>query len=441
MARQAPTITDTGQGGVIRQASTVTNRQAITVGGVTQSRNAASNIVASQVSVSEPTVQRTIARPAATQAVIADQTSSVRVNRATVNNQVAQTITAPAQSTRNQTVRATQQSTVIADPVNAATATPQATSTLTVVTPSQDPALLSAITDGVTEYKVGETVYVTSVNNISYNQSIRNINNNPGGGINGEIQFYQGGQFSADPNFYYTPGTGTLTVKTGLTTGVVTSNTVTADNVTASTLAVTGGANLGSVNSLVITGGNSNQFLYTNGTGNLGWATISSNGNIIVDNTSLDNGTSNVIVNASSNVVFSINGQSNVMTVTDSGAIANLFTSNNYTLGNTTTTISTSRWMDAITTSTNPTVLFTASNAISSVDIHITAVGDGSKQISKMLSVTQDTTTNYSLYGNVVVGSDLAAFTMDQTGGNVRVIATSTTANRVDYRLVITLYS
>ena len=130
-----------------------------------------------------------------------------------------------------------------------------------------------------------------------------------------------------------------------------------------------------------------------------------------------------------------------MLTITNAGAQANLFTSNNYTLGNSTTTISTSRWMDAMTMSVNPSVLFSASNAFSSIDIHVTANGGNSKQISKMLSVTQGTTTHYSQYGNVTIGNELAQFTMDQTSGNVRLIATPETASRVDYRLVITLYN
>jgi hypothetical protein len=411
MTIQAPQILDTGQGSVARPTTLVAVRQPLAVGGT-----AAARVAQSAVSVSTPVTQTVTLAP----------------------GRVTTAPSPPSAQAPLRTVRAANLGPVaIADQTIAAQPLPQLTST--VVTPSQDPALLADITDGV--FRSGDQVFVTSVNNISYNQTIRNINNLPGGDINGVIQFYQGGQFSADPDFYYQPSTGTLTVKTAVTTGVISANTVTAGNVTASKLEVTSGANLGSVNTLTITGGSSNQFLYTNGTGNLGWATISGNSNIVVDNTQINNGNSNVIVNTSSNVVFSISGQTNVMTVTESGAIANLFTSNNYTLGNTTTTISTSRWMDAITTSLNPTVLFTASNAISSVDVHITAVGEGSKQIGKMLSVTQGTTTNYSLYGNVMVGSELAAFTMDQNGGNVRVIATATTANRIDYRLVITLYS
>lgn len=331
------------------------------------------------------------------------------------------------------------------------------------------------------------------------------INNPSSSAEKGGIQFFDSGSFSSDKDFKYDPGTDTLTLNGKLTTGNLAvsgyanfgqlanisilggspgqllvaqgggklswvthySNSNTAQYLTTysgnlranianvstidagnavvgravvGNLTVTGPANLGPANTLTITGGSTGQFLQTDGNGALTWATVSANGNVSLTS-EITNGSSNVIVNANSNVTFGVAGQSEVLTITNAGAQANLFTSNNYTLGNSTTTISTSRWMDAMTMSVNPSVLFSASNAFSSIDIHVTANGGNSKQISKMLSVTQGTTTHYSQYGNVTIGNELAQFTMDQTSGNVRLIATPETASRVDYRLVITLYN
>jgi hypothetical protein len=431
---------------------------------------------------------------------------------------------------------------VAAEPVvnRASFITPQAVSiqapTVVRNQPTITPVVTPASSTTVGVNGVVPTVSTTAANNNLINEvaqlvesilsseasrTVPTIVNKPAGNIDGEIQFYNGGNFAVDKDFKYDSGTDSLQINgtveagnllvsyksylgdapnvyinggssgqilaatgggntqwitgysninaasylstytgnllagnvriiNGANLNTVTANTVSSNVVTANTanlttvginsLTVTGTSNLGGVNSVTITGGSNGQVLTTNGNGSLNWTTVSGNGNITI-NSELTNGTSNVIVNADSNVTFGVAGLPEVLTITNAGALANLFTSNNYTLGNSTTTISTNRWMDAITTSTNPTVLFSASNTFSSIDVHITSVGDTSKQISKLLSVTQGATTNYSLYGTVTVGNDLADFTMDQTGGNVRVIATSTTANRVDYRLVITLYN
>jgi hypothetical protein len=82
-------------------------------------------------------------------------------------------------------------------------------------------------------------------------------------------------------------------------------------NVSTSNLAVTGPASLGNVGNVKVTGGTAGQFLQTDGSGNLVFATIGT--------ASLSNGTSNVNVLDSGNITFSVAGNANVATITGTG--------------------------------------------------------------------------------------------------------------------------
>jgi hypothetical protein len=77
--------------------------------------------------------------------------------------------------------------------------------------------------------------------------------------------------------------------------------------------AVTGKTNLNAVGNVTITGGNTGQYLQTDGAGNLTWATVNSSG--------FSNGTSNgAIPVANGNVNFSASGNANILVVTGTGA-------------------------------------------------------------------------------------------------------------------------
>jgi hypothetical protein len=246
--------------------------------------------------------------------------------------------------------------------------------------------------------------------------------NTPGGSLPGEIQFFSDGRFAADKDFRYWSDSDTLQIN-----GWVKTENLLVGNV----------ANLGHVANLEIYGGTRGDVLRTDGRGNISWASLA----IAGGSNNINDGNTVVSIETDSNVNFTVNNNSNVMIVTDRGAVANVFTSNNFVLGNATTTISTTRWLDAMTATVNPTVLFTTANTISSVDVHITADDGNSKQITKMLSVTKGETTTYSQYGNVTIGTEMASFYMDQSNGLVRVITRPSSSDRVDYRLVVTLYN
>jgi hypothetical protein len=86
-------------------------------------------------------------------------------------------------------------------------------------------------------------------------------------GNTGEIQFNNNGILAGSPNLLY---------ETSNTT-VVGINSNFSGNGNFGNLSVTGTTSLGNVGNVTITGGNSGQYLQTNGSGNLSWQTISTN--------------------------------------------------------------------------------------------------------------------------------------------------------------------
>ena len=82
--------------------------------------------------------------------------------------------------------------------------------------------------------------------------------NNPAG-LAGELQFNSAGEFGSSSDLHFNNTTKTLNVKNVLASG----NTVT------DTLSVIRTTNLGNVSNVTITGGSPNQFLITDGSGNL----------------------------------------------------------------------------------------------------------------------------------------------------------------------------
>ena len=108
---------------------------------------------------------------------------------------------------------------------------------------------------------------------------------------------------------------------------------VTAGNITSSggvaNLSNSSSVDLGAVGNLHISGGSSGQFLSTNGSGTLSWASGGSQSTIA-------NGTSNVSITTNGNVTTSVAGNANILTVTGTGAnIAGTFNvTGNSSLGN-----------------------------------------------------------------------------------------------------------
>ena len=140
------------------------------------------------------------------------------------------------------------------------------------------------------------------------------------GGSNTYVQYNNAGSFGASANFFFNNTSNTLTVDkiaatlttqsqpnitsvgtlSNLTSGG-TVNFITASNVS-----------LGSNANVKLTGGTTGQYLQTDGTGNLSWATIASG--------SLSNGTSNITAGTvNGNITVSIGGTSNTVVFTSTG--------------------------------------------------------------------------------------------------------------------------
>jgi hypothetical protein len=227
------------------------------------------------------------------------------------------------------------------------------------------------------------------------------------------------------------------------------------------TFGITGTANILVVNANGISVANvtSNLLPNANVTYNLGSSTQRwndlwlSNSTIHIGNGTItaDDANSKVIIsNAVTTQAITLTGNGttisgNVNFATAATVIANAFTSNNYILGNGNTTVSTTRWLTAATLdgSANQ-VIYQAVNTSSSIDIKVivTDSGDGNNRQSSMITtVTNGANTSYSEYATTSLNSKIANFAVDQSGGNVRLLASPSTANTVNYQMVITTFN
>ena len=142
-------------------------------------------------------------------------------------------------------------------------------------------------------------------------------------------------------NVSATTFTGTLS---GAATSATTAGTVTTaaqSNITSvgtlTTLAVSGVSNLNAVGNVIITGGTNGQYLQTNGSGNLVWATVAGGAS-----SNISNGTSNVsIADSGGNVTVGVGGTANIIVASTGGAnvtgnigVTGNVTANNLSAGN-----------------------------------------------------------------------------------------------------------
>ena len=142
--------------------------------------------------------------------------------------------------------------------------------------------LPTAIATGIT----GKSIYVSGARytgptgfNISSSDS-----------SNTQVLYNNNGNFAGSSSFTFNNST----------------NTITANNFVASST-----ANLGAVGNITITGGTSGQYLTTNGTGVVSWATV--------DSYRISNGTTQVYTYNNGNVAISAEGNSNVVVITGTG--------------------------------------------------------------------------------------------------------------------------
>lgn len=190
--------------------------------------------------------------------------------------------------------------------------------------------------------------------------------------------------------------------------------------------------------------GLNNQVLTTDGLGNAIWASVNANtpANLIVSN--LVNGTSNVQVATSGNVTFGISGVANVATVTATGIRTNTVTTNALILGDSTSTAVTTRWVKASTVNAAADqILWQAPAGLQvSTDFKIITydVPASNRQSSQITSVTYGTSTSYSEYARTVINTVIADFSVDQLGGNIRLLVSPRVAHLINYTIIVSTY-
>ena len=191
--------------------------------------------------------------------------------------------------------------------------------------------------------------------------------------------------------------------------------------------------------------GLNNQVLTTDGSGIAYWETVNGSipGSITVSN--IVNGTSNVEISTpGAPVKVSVAGVSNVATFTSSGLETTSVKTNHVILGNSSFTASDTWWVDAQTSTTAPLqVLFEMPAAgQNSVDFKVIAydVPASNKQSSMITSVTYGISTNYSVYATTMINTMIASYTVDQSGGNIRLLASPSVNYLVRYTVIITKY-
>jgi len=165
-------------------------------------------------------------------------------------------------------------------------------------------------------------------------------------------------------------------------------------------------------------------------------------GNIGVNQ--LANGTSNVTVIQDGNITFGVGGTANVLTVTDNTVLANSFTSNNFILGDATTTACRTLWHKAITADTTPNQVLLEIPAVgqNSVDFKVIAadVPDQNRQSSMITTVTYGTNTSYSEYARAVINTVISDLSIDQTNGNIRLLASPRVPYLIRYTVIVSIY-
>jgi hypothetical protein len=92
------------------------------------------------------------------------------------------------------------------------------------------------------------------------------------------------------------------------------------------------------------------------------------------------------------------------------------------------------------TASTSQTAVATFSaTTYGSAEIVVTAKDGTARHISKLLVVHNGTTADATEFGIITTGSSLATYTVDISGGNVRLLATPASANSTVFNVALTL--
>ena len=167
---------------------------------------------------------------------------------------------------------------------------------------------------------------------------------------------------------------------------------------------VNGNTNLGDVGNVKITGGNSLDVLVTlDGLGNLGWGTITFD--------ALSNGTSNLLVDNSSNITMYVAGNATArFTATSTGVVANgtLSVSGTATVGNVATagTVTASRLISNIATGTAP-LTVTSTTRVANLNVATAGVANTVNDAAQPNITSVGTLTGLTVGGNILPSANV----------------------------------
>jgi len=228
------------------------------------------------------------------------------------------------------------------------------------------------------------------------------------------------------------PSLGSGTANSVLTLG--TGNTrVWSNSVSLNSVTVSGGANLGNVGNITITGGSSGYILSTNGSGNLSWVAQSSTpGGSNTEVQFNDNGSLGGVANLTYNKatdVLSVTGEIIANTFQMGSGAYNFFNQSVY-------------FATTASTSPNQVLWGISASTVSGVDFTIVAIDEtgNTLQSSKISSIVLGTTVVFNEYAGLGINGGVGSFSVDYGGGQLQLSVTPDSSDLTEYNILITEY-
>jgi hypothetical protein len=116
---------------------------------------------------------------------------------------------------------------------------------------------------------------------------------------------------------------------------------------------------------------------------------------------------------------------------------------NSVTLGTTLTPVSVSQWVQVTTASAVPVVLMTIpATDVTHVDFNVVATDatTTSRQVSKLMAISYNSTVDYNEYGSLLIGSTVGDFTVTTDGTDIFLNVIPVVTDSVDYNVVAVVY-
>jgi len=232
------------------------------------------------------------------------------------------------------------------------------------------------------------------------------------------------------------PSLGSGTANSVLTLG--TGNTrVWSNSVSLNSVTVSGGANLGNVGNITITGGSSGYVLSTDGLGNLSWVAQSGGGNG-------NPGGSNTQVQFNDNGAFGGVANLTYNKVTDVLSVTGEIIANTFQMGSGAYNFFNQSVYFATTASTSPDQVLWGINAsnVSGVDFTIVAIDatGNTLQSSKISSIVLGTSVVFNEYAGLGINGGVGTFSVDYGSGQLRLSVTPDSTALTEYNILITEY-